>query len=198
MAVLGIELTLVPLGAFAQAYAVSPSGTMAQEQASPVIQPEDQASKAQLTQLFEVMRIRDQILAMRKIVPAMIETQMRAQFRSMSGSDAKLTPNQRAQVDQLVHKYVEKAINLYSVDEMLDDMSGLYQEHLSREDVDGMIAFYQSAPGQHLLEAQPKIAQEYMPMVMRRAQERSQMLTAEMMKDLAALKEAKQAPPANK
>ena len=36
----------------------------------------------------------------------------------------------------------------------------------------------QSPAGQHLLDAQPKIAQEYMPLVMQRTQERTKTLTA--------------------
>jgi uncharacterized protein len=198
IAVLGMELALAPLGGLTQAVAVSPSGTTTHEQAAPVVPAEDQASKDQLAQLFEVMRIRDQMQSVRKIVPALIENQIRAQIQAMTPSSAKLTASQRAQLQQLLHKYVEKAINLYSIDEMLDDMTGLYQEYLSREDVDAMIAFYKSDAGQHLLDAQPKIAQEYMPMVMRRAQERSQSLSAEMTRDLAALTQSNQAQPANK
>ncbi|HUB30055.1 MAG TPA: DUF2059 domain-containing protein [Terracidiphilus sp.] len=196
-----IGLVLAPMLSFGQAIAVSPSGAMAQESATPGIAPEDQPTKEQLTKLFEVMRIRDQMQNMRKIVPAMIETQMRAQIRAMSAEmspGSKTTADQRAAVERLLHKYVDKAERLYPVDEMIDDASGLYRKYLSREDVDALIAFYSSAAGQHLLDAQPKIAQEYMPLVMQRTQERTKTLTAEMMKDLAALKNSTPAQPAQK
>ena len=173
---------------------------MAQVQTA--ISPEDQATKEQLTKLFEVMRIRDQMLATRRIIPTMVEGQVRQQMQAMSAQiapDSKMTVEQRAQLDQMLHKYMEKAMDMYPVDEMIADMTGLYQEHLTREDVDAMIAFYGSPAGQHVLDAQPKIAQEYVPLVMRRTAERTKTLTAEMMKDMAALKQSSgRTQPANK
>jgi len=175
---------------------------MTQEQAAPSIPLEDQATKEQLTKLFEVMRIRDQVQSVRRIIPPAIESQLKQQMQAITEqnpSGSQLTASQRAQFDQLMRKYMEKAVNLYPVDEMLDDMTGLYQHYLTREDVDAMIAFYSSPAGQHLLDAQPRIAQEYMPLVMNRMQERSKALTAEMMKDVAALKESSGKPaPAHK
>ncbi|MGO9433537.1 MAG: DUF2059 domain-containing protein [Terracidiphilus sp.] len=192
-AILGMGFALAPLAIFGQAITVPPAETPVGPQAAPAIAPEDQATKEQLAKLFEVMRIRDQMQSMRKIVPMMVETQIREQLRAINSQEspgAKLTPDQRAAMDQLLRKYVEKAVNLYPVDEMIDDMTSLYQEHLTREDVDAMIVFYGSPAGQHLLDAQPKIAQEYMPLVMKRAGERTKTLTAEMMKDMAVLKQS--------
>jgi hypothetical protein len=131
--------------------------------------------------------------SMRKIVPMMVQSQIQEQLKTMNSQmdpGSKLTADQRAAMDGLIRKYVEKAVNLYPVEEMIDDITLLYQEHLTREDVDAMIVFYSSPAGQHLLDAQPKIAQEYMPLVMKRAAERTKTLTAEMMKDMAALKQS--------
>lgn len=202
LAILLAAVTTLPSALVAQASAVSPSGSVVQEQAAPAIAPPDQPTREQLAKLFEVMRLRDQMQSMRKIVPAMVESQVREQMQAMSAQIApgsRLTAEQHAAIEKLLRKYVEKAVNLYSVDEMIADMTGLYQEHLSREDVDAMIAFYNSTAGQHLLDAQPKIAQEYMPLVMRRSEERTKLLTAEMMKDMAALKQSSgKAQPAHK
>ena len=79
---------------------------------------------------------------------------------------------------------------------MISDMSGLYQRHLSRTDIDAFIAFYGSPAGQHLLDQQPAIMKEYMPMVMGRVQERTKALTDEMADDLAQL--SKSMTPADK
>lgn len=196
---LGAALLLAPIAGLAQV-TVDPSGSIVNGQAATPIPAEDRATKEQLARLFEAMRLRDQMVSMRKIVPAMIETQMREQLRAMSEQlspdSGKLTPSQRAALEKLLRKYIDKAVNVYSVDEMVADMTGLYQEHLTREDVDAMIAFYSSPAGQHLLDAQPKIAQEYMPLVMQRASERTKTLTAEMMKDVAELKQSSNAAPA--
>ncbi|HEX3892151.1 MAG TPA: DUF2059 domain-containing protein [Terracidiphilus sp.] len=186
---LGASISTAPAGVLAQAYEVSPNGNVAQEQSAPAIPPEQQATKEQLAHLFDVMRIRDQMQTTRRIVPAMVESQLKEQMQAMTmlSPGSKLTASQRAELDRLLRKYVEKAVNLYPVDEMIADMTGLYQEHLTRDDVDAMTTFYGSPAGQHLLDAQPKIAQEYMPLVMRRTAERTKTLTAEMMKDVAAL-----------
>jgi hypothetical protein len=84
-----------------------------------------------------------------------------------------------------VNKYVAKSMDLYPTDEMLTDMTGIYQKHLSKDDVEGLLTFYSSPAGQHLLDAQPVIAQEYMPLVMGKVGQRSQAMTKEMMKEMA-------------
>jgi hypothetical protein len=76
-------------------------------------------------------------------------------------------------------------MDLYPAEEMLTDMTAIYQKHLSKDDVEGLITFYSSPAGQHLLDAQPAIAQEYMPLVMGKVGQRSQAMTKEMMKELA-------------
>jgi len=194
-------ILLLPMASFAQA-APETSGSHTKAQAAPEIPAAERATREQLARLFQVMRIRDQVQSMRGMISSSIEGQLKDQMQSViaqNGSDSQLTPDQRQQLDQLMRKYMDKAVNLYPVSEMLDDMTGLYQRHLSRQDVDAMIAFYGSPAGKHLLDAQPKIAREYMPLVMSRMAERSKELTAEMMKDVAALKESSdKAQPDNK
>ncbi len=191
-------IALVPLQALAQAFTVDPSGQMAQEKTAPVIPAEDRPSKEQLAKLFDVMRIRQQVQSVRNVVPTMVEGQMREQsqaIRSQIPAGTKLTTEQREKLDQLARKYVDKAVNIYPIDEMLADMTEIYQRHISREDIDAMIAFYSSTPGQHLLDAQPVITQEYMPLVMQRVAERTKTMTADMMKEAAEItKPAKTGP----
>ena len=98
---------------------------------------------------------------------------------------ANLTPEKQAALDKVMNRFLEKAISIYTVDEMLDDMAGIYQRHFTREDVNAYIAFYSTPAGQHLLQLTPVIVQEYMPVVMQRVQERSKALTDEMSKEIA-------------
>lgn len=191
--VVGVGLTVATLPAIGQAYAVGPSGTIAQEKPDSVLRfpPKDQATTAQFATLFEKMRIRDQVQQIRNLIPTMVEGQIREQARALnSQAGSSLTADQRARLEELSHKYVEKAMNMYPVDEMIADMTPIYQKYLTREDVDGMIAFYSSLAGQHLLDAQPKIAKEYMPMVMQRVQERTRTLIVQMMKEAAEITQA--------
>ncbi len=151
------------------------------------VPPDQQATKEQLAKLFEVMRLHQQFDNMMKVMPQMAEQQMRAQMKEMLAAtpDAKkLTPEQQAALDKLMSKYLEKAQSIYPINEMLDDAASVYQRYMSRSDVDAYIAFYNSPPGQHLLDAQPLILKEYMPLAMKRVQERSAKLSAEMAVDM--------------
>lgn len=165
-------------------------------QAPVAVAADQQPTNEQLAKLFEVMRLREQMQSMRQMVPSMVQQQIQS---AMSQTEAnlpagtKLTREQRAGMEKVMSKYVGKAMDLYPADEMQTDMTAIYQRHLSRDDVDGLIAFYSSAAGQHLLDAQPVIAQEYMPLVMGKVSERSQAMTKEMMKEMAQFAPAKQA-----
>ncbi|MGA8088751.1 MAG: DUF2059 domain-containing protein [Terracidiphilus sp.] len=174
----------------AQAYAVGANGQMQQEKQATAIAPENQATTEQLGKLFEVMRIKQQMQSVRQMVPSLVAQQIQTSMKqTMEGLPAgsKPTAEQRERMQQLMTKYVGKSMDLYPTDEMLTDMTAIYQKHLSKDDVDGLIAFYSSPPGQHLLDAQPVISQEYMPLVMGKVSERSRVLTQEMMKEMAAI-----------
>ncbi len=186
---------VVATSAFSFAQSATPTeqaGAVAQAgQASPAGVPVDQQpTKEQLAKLFDVMRIREQMQSMRQIVPGMVAQQIQAAMKQTEASlpaGTKLTQEQREGMQKVMSKYVGKAMDLYPTDEMLADMTTIYQQHLSKDDVDGLITFYSSSAGQHLLDAQPVIAKEYMPMVMGKVTERSQAMTKEMMKEMAEI-----------
>jgi len=192
-------LNVVLVGVAGMLFSAGVSGQSAQqlaEQASrqaastPAIAADQQPSQEQLTKLFEVMRIKQQVQSMRQIVPSMVQQQIQSAVKQTEQSlptGTKLTPEQRQQIQAVISKYVGKAMDLYPADEMMTDMSGIYQKHLSKDDVDALIAFYSSPAGQHLLDAQPTIAQEFMPIVMAKVTQRSQAMTREMMKEMAEI-----------
>lgn len=189
-AVAVVMMAVAPAGVCAQAFAVGADGKMQQEKQAPVIAAENQPSAEQLAKLFEVMRIKQQMASMRTMVPGMVQQQIQAAMRQTEEglpAGTKLTPQQREKMQSIMTKYVGKAMDLYPADEMLTDMTAIYQRHLSRDDVEGLIAFYGSPAGQHLLDAQPVIAQEYMPVVMSKVAQRSQAMTKEMMTEMAEI-----------
>jgi uncharacterized protein len=180
--------SIMPVGICAQAIAVGADGTMQQEKQTAAIAPENQATTEQLAKLFDVMRIKQQMQSMRMMVPGMVQQQIQSAMKQTEAdlpAGSKLTPEKREKMQAIMNKYVGKAMDLYPTDEMLTDMTAIYQKHLSKDDVEGLIAFYSSPAGQHLLDAQPVIAQEYMPLVMGKVAQRSQAMTKEMMKEMA-------------
>jgi hypothetical protein len=153
------------------------------------IAPADKPSREQLLTLFDIMRIRSQMQDMLKMVPTAIEQQLQGEEQEVeislqTAGGGQLTPDQRAASDKVTSKFIAQTANIYPVNEMLNDMVEVYQRHLSRDDVDGIIAFYRSPPGQHLVAAQPLMAQEVMPMVMKKMEARSKDLVDRYRKEL--------------
>jgi len=68
------------------------------------------------------------------------------------------TSEQLAKVD----KFAEDLFKGMPVDEMIDAMIPIYQKHLTKEDLDGILAFYASPIGQKLQREQPAMTQESM------------------------------------
>jgi hypothetical protein len=170
--------------AIAQPPASQPASAPA---AAATIPADQQPTQEQLTKLFELMRIKQQISSMTQMMPAMMRQQMQAQVKEMQKNHpelAAMTEVQQQASMKVESKFMEKVVDLYTSDEMMADMEGIYQKHLSRSDVDGIIAFYSSPAGQHMLDMVPVIMQEYMPLMMQRTQERIKPLIGEMAKEM--------------
>jgi hypothetical protein len=151
---------------------------------------EQRATKEQLTKLFEVMRVKQQMDSVLKMMPAMVEKQMQEQMKAIRAQmpgGGEMSPKEQEAMGQFQKRIMEKALSAYPYDEMISDMTDVYQRHVSRVDADAFIAFYGSPAGQHLLDEQPAIMKEYMPMVMKRMSERSKDLTDEIVKEAAEM-----------
>jgi hypothetical protein len=163
-----------------------------------VVPAEQQPTKEQLAKLFDVMRIKDQIASLTKIMPTMMQQQMQTQVKQMQKDHPEMaltTEEQQQAVAKVMGTFMGKVTDLYTSDEAIADMAGIYQRHLTSADVDGMIAFYSSQAGQHMVEMTPVIMQEYMPLVRERMLERMNPLIDEMTKEMKEIAKP-QAPPA--
>ena len=182
-----LALTFLFTQVQAQALAQAQTAATPAQSGSETIPQDQQATREQLDRLFEVMRLRQQMQATMKAIPAMIQQQLHSQMNDMYAKlpgGGKPTPEQQAKLEEIMNKYIQRAATLYSPDDMMGDITAVYQRHMSKTDVDAYIAFYSSPAGQHLLDAQPKIMQEYMPVVMGRVQKASANLTNDMTKEL--------------
>ncbi len=185
--VLGMGLSLASWAA-AQSPADQPAASPAQAAVTTAAIPLDQQpTKEQLAKLFEVMRVRQQMASVTKMMPAMMQQQMQAQIKQMQKDHTEMksmTEEQQQAFGKVMNKYMERVMNIYTSDEMFADMSAIYQKHLTRSDVDGIITFYSSPAGQHMLDMVPVIMQEFMPIEMQRMQERIKPLIDEMTKEM--------------
>jgi len=113
------------------------------------------ASPEQIRKLFDVMDIRNQTRLMMKS----IERQMR-----ITNEEALKTHYPRVTSEQLdrANKISAESMKDFPIDAMLDNMVPIYQKHLTRTDVDTMIAFYSTSTGKKLMQQMPQITQEAM------------------------------------
>ena len=201
MAVLAMGAALIP-AAFCQAQSSAQSiqiqgtHTAPDKDAAPSIPVEDQATPEQVERLFQVTRVREQVESTMKQVSAMMQQQI-AQGTKDAEADlpADAKPKQSAARQQVMAKFMDRATHMYTVDEMLADMTPIYQRHISKSDIEAFIAFFGSSSGQHFLEQQPLILKEYMPLVMTRVQEKTKALNDELKKDLEELNAKEAADP---
>jgi hypothetical protein len=68
------------------------------------------------------------------------------------------SPEQLARVDAISDSIFKE----FSVDELIDTIVPIYQKHLSKSDLDGILAFYASPTGLKLLKEMPAILSESM------------------------------------
>jgi hypothetical protein len=184
-ALLGIAM--LPCAVFAQTPAAQPSTAPEADAASTVIPTDQQPTKEQLAKLFEVMKVRDQLASVTKMMPALMQQEMKAHMEQMKKNHPEMAAMNQVQQQvaaQVMNKFMTQIFELYTSDEMVADLVGIYQKHLTSSDVDVMIAFYISPTGQHMVAAQPVIMKEYMPLVMSQMQARLKPLIEEMSKEM--------------
>jgi hypothetical protein len=152
-----------------------------------VVSETDQPSREQLRRLFEVMRIHPQMDAMLKMMPQAIQSQLQSEEQSLESSlppESKPTEAQKEALNKVTARFMNQALKIYPAEEMEDDLVSIYKRHLTREDVEGIIAFYKSPTGQHLLDNQPVMMKEMMPITMKKMQTRAKTLSDSYVKEL--------------
>jgi len=119
-------------------------------------QPADEtASREDILKLFEVMHIRDQMKQVIDQVGKQMKTMNHEQIRKR---DPEATDAQFARLDAMS----DRLLRSMPIDGMLDDMIPVYQKHLTKSDVDAMVAFYSTPTGQKILGQMPAMAAEGM------------------------------------
>ncbi len=155
----------------------TPKQAIATQQTGDSIAEDDQATPEQINELMDVMRVEDQLDDLLNLVPMLFEAQQKNLMQSYEPQMARLSTAQKEQVNRLNKKFMDKAVEAYPTEEMMKQVTALYQKRLNNGDVESMINFYDSEAGQHLLDAQPEIMKVFLPA-----------MTAELGKRLGALK----------
>jgi uncharacterized protein len=112
-------------------------------------------SKEEVLKFMEVLHIRSQLTQYFDGVAKQAKLGAEEAFREKVPN---ATPEQISQLD----KFAEGLFKDMPVDEMIDGMVPIYQKHLTKVDLDGILAFYASPVGLKLQREQPGMTQESM------------------------------------
>jgi hypothetical protein len=165
----------------------TPKQALPAQEPGDAITDEDQATPEQRDELMDVMHVDDAMDNLLALLPVVIEQQQKNLIQSYEPQLARLTAAQKEQVAKLNKKYLEKADDLYPSDEMVKQISKLYQNRLNNGDVESAINFFSSDAGQHLLGAQPEIMKVFLPAVLAEVKKRTEALREAEKKELEAL-----------
>lgn len=114
-----------------------------------------QASAEQVRKLLDMLQIRDNL----QITLDAMKTQMQRGSETMLREKLpQATAEQLKQVDAIV----EQEFATITMDDLIHDVIPVYQRHLTRSDVEALIAFYSSPVGQKLRREEPAMMRESM------------------------------------
>jgi uncharacterized protein len=123
----------------------------------------DAASKEDVKKLFDVMASRDQMEKMMRQVFAQMQSLNREEIKKRHPD---VTEAELARLD----RESEDVIKNFPLDAMLSDMIPIYQRHFTKSDIDSLVTFYSSPPGQKFLHEMPAVTSETMRAVYPRIQ----------------------------
>jgi hypothetical protein len=154
---------------------------------APVVPPDQQPSSEQLKKLFAAMHTQENMQSVMKLMPHLLQQQLQNQEnQKLANRSGALTPEQQAALEATMSKFMQKALSVYSSDDMLADIAAIYQRHMTRADVDAYIAFYSSPAGQRMVSLQPAMMKESMPVIMKHMDAARKELTDQMSKEIDA------------
>ncbi|MCF7221679.1 DUF2059 domain-containing protein [Marilutibacter chinensis] len=140
-------------------------------------------SDAQVDRLMELTRARDTLEAMWPQLEAM---QRQIAEQALAGSGKTLDKGQRAELDAMLERQLRTMQSAMSWEHLEPIYREIYQQTFESEDVDAMIAFYESEAGQKLIAKTPQLMQN----TMRATQRMIAPMLEEMQRDIQAAADA--------
>jgi hypothetical protein len=117
----------------------------------------DAASKDQVLKLIDMLHVRDQ---MKEVMGQLREQVHAGALDNLRARVPRPTHEQIAALNKSVDEQVDLMERKYSLDQMIDDIIPVYQQHLSKSDLEAILAFYSSPSGQKILTEMPAMMGE--------------------------------------
>jgi hypothetical protein len=141
------------------------------------------ATKEDIEKCLQAMQTRETMQKMMDVMAKQLHQFTHQQFETNA---TKLPPD----FEERMNRITDDMLKTIPLDEMIDLMIPVYQKHLTKADVDAMVAFYSTPTGQKLIRDMPAIMQEamqaYMPFIqkyMTKIQDRVRTEIVEMVKE---------------
>jgi hypothetical protein len=87
---------------------------------------------------------------------------MTTQMRKIVHEQLQKRPNLPADAEERLNKSMDDMLKSFPYDELIDVMIPVYQKHLTKGDVDALVAFYSSPTGEKVLTEMPAMMSESM------------------------------------
>ena len=120
-------------------------------------QPGDPATKEDVQKLFDAMHVRKQLDAVMELVKKQLPLLSRSALAKQS---PKMTPENQAMLDQLAIQQIQKMYEKLPLDELMQAVLPVYQQHFTHGEIQEITRFYSSPSGQKLLSQMPSITLE--------------------------------------
>ena len=117
--------------------------------------PDAEPSKEDVLKFFQLMQVEQQTREVMATTQAQVKTMTREMIMKKAPN---ASPDQLAQVEGMMDTMFKE----YPINGILDDMVPVYQKHLTKSDLDGLITFYSSPLGQKVLREMPEMTKEAM------------------------------------
>jgi uncharacterized protein len=121
------------------------------------------ADKEDVQKLFVTLHLREM---MQNLMTTSMQQQKQITHDALKKKIPSMTDDEFKRMDTFVDEFA-KTIDMNG---MLDDMVPVYQRHLTKQDVNAMLAFYNTPTGQKLLREQPAMMAEGMQAMQPRMQ----------------------------
>jgi uncharacterized protein len=138
------------------------------------------ATKEEIQKYLQVMHSRDMMTKMVDAMSKPMHEMMHEQY--LKGKD-----RLPADFEARMNKMMDDMMKSFPWDEMLEAMVPVYQKHLTKGDVDALVAFYSTPTGQKLIKEMPEITAEAMQQMMPLMRKSIDAMTQRMQEEVAAM-----------
>lgn len=157
-AIVVLSVLLASLPALAQQGAAEAAKQQKSKKTAAAL-PADAPTRQEVLKLFEMLEINK---TMELAVQAAKEQSNEMAEELIQEKAPAATPEQKQQIRQMVNEEMEHALGPSAIREMMEATVPVYQRHLSKSDLEAMMAFYSSPVGKKVLREQPAMMQESM------------------------------------